>query len=80
MSDDLGLVVGHAWPGLVIDIEELVRHDGGDSAFRLLDQILLQRLDPHLPALRELLVNAWQGGQEFIVSSIAVRGPTRTLS
>jgi len=48
-------VDGHARAGLVLNIEELDRRIMATPPFRLLDQILLQRLDPDLPALQERL-------------------------
>jgi len=53
--------------GLVVDVEELVRHDRGYAAFRLLDQISVQHLDPELPARRKLLEVASAGGNKLLV-------------
>jgi hypothetical protein len=63
----LRLVVGHARAGLVIDVEELVLHDCGNAGYRYLDEILVQHLDPELPARRELLEVACAGGNKLFV-------------
>src|SRR5512141_3425032 len=61
------LVVAHARARLVVDVEELVRHDRGNARDRHLDQILVEHLDPELPARRELHEVACACGHELPV-------------
>ena len=63
----LRLVVGHAGAGLVINVEELVDHDRGHAALRLLVQILVEGLNPELPARRQLLELVFSCGNELFV-------------
>lgn len=76
----LRLVVGHARPGLVIDVEEFVGQDRGHAAFGYLDEVLVEHLDPELPARGELLEVAFAGGDELLQRVFAVGGPVGTPS
>jgi len=61
----LRLAVGRTRPGLVVDIEKLVRHGLGHAAFRSFDQILFERFDPEFPARLEFLELALPCGNEL---------------
>ena len=59
----LRLVVAHSGSGLIVNVEELVRHDRGHAVFRNLVVVLFQRYDSCLPAFREMFENCRPGGQ-----------------
>jgi len=68
----LRLVVAHSGSGLIVNVEELVRHDRGHAVFRNLVVVLFQRYDSCLPAYRELFENCRSGGHERFIGALRV--------
>src|SRR5664279_249349 len=75
----LRFVVAHARPGLVINVKELVRYDRGNAGYRHLDEILVQHLDPELPARRELLKVACACGNKLLVGMVRFEAQLEAL-
>src|SRR5512135_1087402 len=79
LAEWLRFVVAHAEPGLVIHVEELVDHDRGHAAFGLLVQILVEGLNPELPARRQFLELALSCGTELLVGVCRFKADLESL-